>query len=462
MQIIQDLRERLPSLMDSGVAWAIFLLSLGVSVALILILSGKRRKRDSKAEEEMNPYHFTMWISRGDSWGQIIGMLFFAVVLLFLGLVEGMNGRIMIPVALGLSAILFRILQGFYWKFWKLQIEGNQIYYTSLFRRRTFSFQEIRDVRGKYWNYRGTKGLDRIILDSATGKLFSVKVKSIGYSVFAKRLHQQGINVCALRTEDDLAQLELEAEDFDEDEDEAFDEEFEEAKAEFKEAIKTAWNKSAFLNWIQLVLWAVAAVGMVIMLLYADRWLLSGADTALEILRRHLTWYWVSIGTLVGAVALIILGNAIIIFALKRTGDFARRHAIAAAIGILTILPLAIGITVYESVPALIRDAKNDIIAIESNSLLEADYQIHLTWESYYRTASLRDMGEYRPLYVVRSDEIGRLYFPQSLSPSNLKEQVADEVYQVPGHIASLRRFAIRYTPNFQIVVEAVPTQRSS
>ena len=474
MQTISELHEYLLTFMNSGAGVFVFVATCGVSTFLLLWLSSRKRKKDLTMEAGMNPEHFTMWISRGDSWGVIIGMLFWAVVfalIFFVGVDDRSSGMVFAGV-LVLSSVFVSVLHSIYWKSWKLKIEGNRIYYTSLFRRKTVSFGEIKRVQGQYWSNRGTRRLHRIILYSETGRLFSVKVKSIGYSVLARRLKQHGIDVYVLRTEDDIAFSDDDDEEDDcaedEDDDEFELDEYEDIsfwkifREELKQAgglvgiFKHAWNRSFTFWWLQSVLLAVTLVSIVVVVFAADRWILSGADTALDILRGYLHWYWAFAGIFAVAVVVIILGNIIIARALTRTGDFAKRHAITAAVGILTVLVFVVWGAVYENLPALIRDAQSDIAAMEQGELLEADYHIHLDWENYYRTASLRDTGDYRPLYVVRVDELGHVYFPRSLSPAYLKERAADAVYQAPTHAGS-RIFTIRYTPNFQVVVEAVP-----
>jgi len=215
MQMLQELREQLQPFIDSAAAVLMFFLILGALVGLVLWLLHRRKEKDLRAEKDMNPNHFTMWISRGDSGIQIIGILFFGLFMAFVLFADfTLSIESIFVGTFAFAAVLSLVLQAVYWKFWKLRIEGSQIHYQSLFRRRTFSFHEIKSVQGKYRRGQySRRWLLRVIFYSETGKLFSVKVKSIGYSVLAQRLHQQGIDVYALRTADDIAFEEKDDED---------------------------------------------------------------------------------------------------------------------------------------------------------------------------------------------------------------------------------------------------------
>ena len=181
----------------------------------------------------------------------------------------------------------------------------------------------------------------------------------------------------------------------------------------------------------------------------------SGAYTARAVLDVYLLWLPIILGTLVAAMVLIILGNIGIILSLRQTNDVSSKHTITALLGILTVCLLSTW-GLIETAPVM-RDVVRDVAAIENDELHTANYYIHLHWKGYYRRGTVRDIPGYEPLYVVRRDSLGRVYFPQSLDPTALNEMAAGEEYQLSGHAASLRMFEIRYTPNLQIIVDARP-----
>ena len=197
MQTIVDLRARIQAF---TAFWVVaFFLICGAMIVLTFILSFRKRARDAKVEEEMNPNHFVMWLSRGDSWGFVVVMLVWGVASFFLFFLDfDLGTEVMFISVIGFFATFYYVLQGISWKFWELRIEGNQIHYKSLFRRKTFSFHDIKEVRGKYYHGGESRELDQIKLYSETGKMFSVDVMSIGYRIFVKRLEQRGIDVKAL------------------------------------------------------------------------------------------------------------------------------------------------------------------------------------------------------------------------------------------------------------------------
>ena len=414
-------------------ALVFFLLSGGL-VLLVFRLLGSRKNKDLQT----NPNHFTLRAaSRGES-----GLLIFASVFWFLVLTVGISflsepGGMFFLWILCLPVVLFRIAQGIYWSVWKVEVKGSEIHYQSLFSRKIVLFQEIKRVKPKLRpRAYGLNVVARADVYSDTGKLFSVRPDSLGYKLFHQRLKDRDILSPLPKNE---GQHSING-----------------GQDSVSGTLRKSFDKSAVLFMVQLVLWAIAAVANAV-LMFSDTWVLSGRYTVLELLEGYLLWFWISLLGFAAISLFIVLANVLIIASLKRTKDFSKQNVIGALIGILTVVPLSIGISVYANFPALIYDTRADIAAIEEGNLLEGEYFLHLTWENYYRTAAPRDVGAYEPFYVVRQGELGRLYFPRELSPANLKAQAADPIYQVPGHHTSRRHFAIRYTPNFQIVLEAVP-----
>ena len=213
------------------------------------------------------------------------------------------------------------------------------------------------------------------------------------------------------------------------------------------------------LAWFQFLL--IGLIGAIFLTAdLSDFELLQGAYTASDLLRGYLLWTRIVLWAGVICVVLAALVNFLVYRTLKQRGDFRKKHIALAVVSASLALVLAVGAN-WGALSA-IRDIREDIAAIENDNLLVADYYLHLTWENYYRTASLRDMGEYRPLYVVRRDNIGRVYFPRPFSPTALKAMVTDEIYQIPGRSPSFRLFQIYYTPQTQIVVDVRPVRDAS
>jgi len=164
---------------------------------------------------------------------------------------------------------------------------------------------------------------------------------------------------------------------------------------------------------------------------------------------------------MIAAPAIIFFGNLAIVIFLKHTTRFTKGHLWTAVTGIAAITVIFGLMILYEDIAGFIRNTEKDIAAIESDELSSMTYQFNLSWENFYRTASLQDLGGYKPLYVVRSGGDGRIYFPRSLSLAVLREIAAGEEYQLAGTTAGMRRFELRYTPNLNLVVYATPVRAS-
>jgi len=155
-------------------------------------------------------------------------------------------------------------------------------------------------------------------------------------------------------------------------------------------------------------------------------------------------------------VAVMLVVNISIIFFQKRKGRHAKLHVWTAVISI-TVIAVILGLFAFTDNAELRKNVREDIEAIESGELIETTFLLHLSWENYYRTASLADVGGYHPLYVVRHDLHGRIYFPKSFSPERLREIARDEAYQISGAAEGTRLLLLTLTPNYQIVVDVVP-----
>ncbi|MCL2569171.1 MAG: hypothetical protein FWE12_07055 [Oscillospiraceae bacterium] len=220
--------------------------------------------------------------------------------------------------------------------------------------------------------------------------------------------------------------------------------------------VQSVFSRFIDLALLQILLIGIAAAAFLIADL-SDGRLLAEADTALDLLNGYLLWMQLVLWTCIGATVLVVLGNILIFVSLRRGDGIEKKHVTLAVIGVLLSTLFLVGAN--WGAPSTIRDIREDIAAIEMDKLTVADYTLHLHWTGYYRTSSLRDMGEYRPLYVVRREPIGRIYFPRPLSPTDLKAMAASNVYQHPGRSADFRLFEIRFTPNTHIVVEAHPVR---
>jgi len=189
---------------------------------------------------------------------------------------------------------------------------------------------------------------------------------------------------------------------------------------------------------------------------------LTYAYSAMDVLVGYAEWYPILIGILVAVVAVMLSANALIILFLDRSGRNIKVHIWTAAISITAIVVLFGGFILFEDIPGLKRDTQTDIAAVESGELIEVNFLFHLSWENFYRPASIRDIGGYSPLYVIRHNELGRIYFPRSLSPSALREHSESEIFQIPEAAPGTRMFALAVTPQLQIVVDAIPIEKFS
>jgi len=180
------------------------------------------------------------------------------------------------------------------------------------------------------------------------------------------------------------------------------------------------------------------------------------AYTATDVLVGYSEWSNLIFMVFIIVLTVMLIVNINIILFLKRKDRPSKLHSRTALISI-SVIVIIIGLFhLLENVP-LGHNVQEDLAAIESGDLLEVTFPFHLSWENYYRTASLDDVGGYRPLYLVMHGQLGRIYFPKNLSPERLREIALDDIYQIPGTADGTRRLMLTITPSTQIVVDAVP-----
>ena len=321
----------------------------------------------------------------------------------------------------------------FFRGFFKLTVHGDRFTYRSLFRgEKKFYIHDIRRIEVDY--SAALTGPYSITLHSAHEKPASVSPFSVdhdGYSLLVKRLRGSGI---------------------------AGAEDLPEEIEPVRHVLLKSMDFTGLVSFILQVYLVLIAMAPFFITERAARHF-SEAYTAHDVLLGHYAWMQDIFMATIAAPAIILFGNIAILIFLKHTGRFAKAHLWTAVIGALVITGIFSLMFLEEDIPGLMRSTQKDLAAIESGDLPSVTYRIHLSWENYYRAASPRDFGGYRPLYVVRNEPTGRVYFPRSLSPAVLKEIAAGEEYQLTGTAAGMRSFEITYTPNYRLVVYAVPVR---
>lgn len=152
MQAILDLREQLQEFATFRVAFLVSLLSL---VLILLLTMPFRKKEGIGVETGANLNKFIVRLSRRDTWGLIIAFPFWVVNIFMWSLfMPSHEAEILFAGMAVLLTIVFFVfvLRSAYMEFWKLQIEGGQIHFRSLFRRKSFFFHHIKFVKAKYWH----------------------------------------------------------------------------------------------------------------------------------------------------------------------------------------------------------------------------------------------------------------------------------------------------------------------
>jgi len=215
----------------------------------------------------------------------------------------------------------------------------------------------------------------------------------------------------------------------------------------------------ALLYLAQILLVFLAAIPMVLIFFF-DVWFFSGAYEAIDVLEGYLLWHQVGLGSIGAWFVLAIIGNFIIIRLARRTGHGMRGYLVVGVVIVLTLGLVAGRLLIFDEEEGLwpgMQEIRADIAAIEDGELLTNQIRLDLNHTSNYRTASLQDMGEYRPLYVMNFSQMGRTYLPRSLSPSYLREIASNDAFQFPGLPEYARVFAVTYTPTLQLIVSATP-----
>ena len=205
-------------------------------------------------------------------------------------------------------------------------------------------------------------------------------------------------------------------------------------------------RKGNILLGMQFLL-TIPIIGLAILSLYSSGWLLTEANTAMEILCGYLIWYRVMFwgGILLAVVALLL--HILMIVKLRRTGSFAPQHIYMAALSLIIIFIFSVIMVISENIPSLIQDAKTDIAAIESNQLVSVTGQLNVETSSRGLPGPYRE-GQPAPVAMATLKPIDEDYYFIYLPVS--KKIVTSE--------GSLY-FDITYTPKLFVVVGITPNQ---
>lgn len=240
--------------------------------------------------------------------------------------------------------------------------------------------------------------------------------------------------------------------------------------AQIKEVPKAySYSKiGGVIYFLQVLLVLVAALPLGLLFLF-EHWFFTDAYSALEVLRAYFRFHQAGLVAIALWLLLAIIGNVALLLVARRQKISIGGYLIVAIATVFTIgIISSVGLVFHEEDGMWneMQKIQMDISAIEENRLetehillsFPSDANERPT-QSWYRTASLSDMGEYRPLYLASFRHIGRTYFAPNTSPAHLREMTRDARYQIPNAAEYMRRFVITYTPNFQIIVSAVPVR---
>ena len=146
----------------------------------------KRKKRISAAEQGMSANQFIIRRLKSDAWWA-------AVIPLICVIAYTLVSSDQSVMYLLLAVIIFLIeLSRF---FWQVQVNGKIITLKTVFRQRTFTFNDVKYVNARYYItvLNKIRCLSRITLYSETGKLFTVPADILGYRFLVERLKQDNI-----------------------------------------------------------------------------------------------------------------------------------------------------------------------------------------------------------------------------------------------------------------------------
>ena len=218
------------------------------------------------------------------------------------------------------------------------------------------------------------------------------------------------------------------------------------------------------LSWVMFIIQLLLPLGFIALLVVATEmgaWFLDGAYTAQETLLGYFRWYRMIFWSSIVASTATILVNFLVVFWLKRAGKQALKNIITAVIGALLVIGIAVLLNVVDgNVPRLMQQTWEDLAAIENDELGETMLRISLTARNERPAELPGPLGERHPRSVYRAWLGGPPYtlnYPRGLSPSIIRESIRDEAYHPPGEHRDTRLIIVRYTPNFNMVVEVEP-----
>lgn len=163
------------------------------------------------------------------------------------------------------------------------------------------------------------------------------------------------------------------------------------------------------------------------------------------------------------AIACVILGNAFIVISLKSRNFLGLKHIVTMGAGIVIVAVFAVTILMEDvPIPTVIQMAWEDLRAIEQDDLGTYTRIINLEHRPVERLWELPSMsggGRIFPIYRIRptGESYFVLLYPRSVAPGLIRERLAAPEYRIFESQESVRMYAVRYTPNFHIVVEFIP-----
>jgi len=407
----------------------------------------KQEKRIAAAEQGMTATQFTMHNLKSTAYLMMFGMLFWgAVLVLFVFLSPDTMDRLLLFVVA--PVIFYRIMQGVYYALWKLEVTGSTMYLRTLFRRREFSFYDVRSVRvqtHKYYGLLDTGNVKRLVVRFETGQRLRIDAHIVGYRLFVERLKQR--NVPGIEK--------LEAIEAKHGPPQDTQERLREQKRQLR---KFGVSKTGIGLYIAQILLIILAAVPVIAMFFFDGWFFAGADTASELLESYLLWFQVGIGGIAFWFLLTIIGNLLIIRRARRSGNGIGGYIVVGVVTVLTLALIASGALLFDEDGLLagIQEVQGDLAAIEQEALLvtRVSTNVNTAHERPWRLLGTETPTVYR---LTFSGEPGFLHFPMAVEPGVLRERFRGAEYQFFGYEADIRVLEIRYTPNLHIVVEVTP-----
>ena len=209
------------------------------------------------------------------------------------------------------------------------------------------------------------------------------------------------------------------------------------------------YTTNVFLG--QIFFSGIAGATMLLFSEFALPTFLRGATTASQVLSGYFRFYLITLIVTAACILMMFVTNLVVYRLLKKRESYQKKHLVIAIIGVGYCL-LALLLISDENMIGRMLHSREDLIAIETNTLEETTAVFGHDWDNFSPRAlgNVYPLSGMRPLYIWTFDSIA-YFFPEAYHPLHLQAFGRE----IDGQTRGFSTMVIHYTPHFRVVAEA-------